>query len=364
MILLREIQENDLESLEHFAQIPGFINLPNDRELLKEKIQLSISSFRNQSSKPVDGKFLFVAQDLNSGRVLGTSMIASQHGTEESPHFYFEVGSEKKFSSTINTGFIHGTLKLKYDANGPSEIGGLVLDPSYRNTEARVGRQISFVRFLFLGLNKNLFKKKILAELLPPLNKKGQSPLWEAIGRRFTNMDYWEADRLCQQNKEFIFSLFPSGKIYTTFLTAEARNSIGKVGKETEPVLHMLKKIGFEYKNQVDPFDGGPHLWANVDEIHPVKRIQTFTLGVSAHSGSVGVKASRELGLLCKTSQASGQFRAMSAEVLLRDGKLELVNVPGAWISDGSPLPEAIWDRVVTALEIREGDSVVFMPYY
>jgi arginine/ornithine N-succinyltransferase beta subunit len=38
---------------------------------------------------------------------------------------------------------------------------------------------------------------------------------------------------------KFIFSLFPSGKIYTTFLAAEARNAIGKVGKETEPVLQL-----------------------------------------------------------------------------------------------------------------------------
>ena len=119
------------------------------------------------------------------------------------------------------------------------------MDPQYRNPTPISGRQISFVRFLYLGMNKAKFKRKVLAELLPPLNKKGQSPLWEAIGRRFTNMDYWEADELCQKNKEFIFSLFPSGKIYTTFFPAEARNAIGKVGKETEPVLHMLKKIGF-----------------------------------------------------------------------------------------------------------------------
>jgi arginine N-succinyltransferase len=251
VILLREIQERDLDALERFAQIPGFINLTNDKDVLREKIVRATTSFRDELPNKMDGKYIFVAEDLDRNQVLGTSMIAAQHGTTESPHFYFEVGNEEKFSDMINTGFIHGTLKLKYDTNGPSEIGGLVLDPEHRNSEARVGRQISFVRFLYLGLNKGRFKRKVLAELLPPLNKKGQSPLWEAVGRRFTNMDYWEADQLCQKNKEFIFSLFPSGKIYTTFLPAEARNAIGKVGKDTEPVLHMLKKIGFQYKNQV-----------------------------------------------------------------------------------------------------------------
>ena len=189
MILLREIQEKDLDALERFAQIPGFINLPNDRDLLKEKILKSTASFRDTGNMKFDGKYMFVAEDMDTHKVLGTSMIAGQHGTLESPHFYFEVGSEEKYSEAISTGFIHGTLKLKYDSNGPSEIGGLVIDPDFRNSEVRIGRQISFVRFLFLGLNRQKFKRKLLAELLPPLNRKGQSPLWEAIGRRFTNMD-------------------------------------------------------------------------------------------------------------------------------------------------------------------------------
>ncbi len=351
MIVLREIQEKDLESLERFAQIPGFINLTNDRDLLKEKILRSVASFRDETANKYDGKYIFVAEDLETKQILGTSMIAGQHGTAESPHFYFELGSEEKYSDTISTGFIHGTLKLKYDTNGPSEIGGLVIDPEYRNSETRVGRQISFVRFLFLGLHRNRFKRKILAELLPPLNKKGQSPLWEAVGRRFTNMDYWEADQLCQKNKEFIFSLFPSGKIYTTFLPAEARNSIGKVGKETEPVLHMLKKIGFQYPGHVDPFDGGPHLWASVDEILPIKKIVRLTLDWNDSKDSA---LSPESGLICRLSQRPGEFRAIAAQVMVRDGKATVVE------------PSELVLR--TVFDLKQGqsssDQIAFMPYY
>ena len=29
----------------------------------------------------------------------------------------------------------------------------------------------------------------------------------------------------------------------------------------------MLRSIGFKYINEVDPFDGGPHFQANVDEL-------------------------------------------------------------------------------------------------
>jgi arginine N-succinyltransferase len=347
MILLREIQERDLEALERFAQIPGFINLPNDRDLLKERITKSINSFGDKGSFRADGKFIFVAEDLETKQVLGTSMIASQHGSTESPHFYFEVGSEKKFSAMINTGFIHGTLKLKYDSNGPSEIGGLVLDPLYRDSKARIGRQIAFVRFLFLGLNRPKFKRKVIAELLPPLNKKGQSPLWESIGRRFTNMDYWEADELCRKNKEFIFSLFPTGKIYTTFFSAEARNAIGKVGKETEPVLHMLKKIGFQYKNHIDPFDGGPHLWASADDILPVKKITQKTLVTKSAPFK---KHSMEQGLISKINQSPGEFRAMAIQAEICDGHLKIRE------------PEE--ELIKAGLGINFDEVVIFMPYY
>lgn len=359
MILLREIQEKDLDTLERFAQIPGFINLPNDRDMLREKIIKAATSFAappatSTVDNKFDGKYVFVAEDTETQRILGTSMIAGQHGTVDSPHFYFEVGNEEKFSETINTGFIHGTLKLKYDTNGPSEIGGLVMDPEFRNSELRIGRQISFVRFLFAGMNRTRFKKKIIAELLPPLNKKGQSPLWEAIGRRFTNMDYWEADQLCQKNKEFIFSLFPSGKIYTTFLPAEARNAIGKVGKETEPVRHMLTKIGFTYKNQVDPFDGGPHLWAELESVLPIKkmRVAVYDPGLTADAAG-----NPEGGLIARVDQPRGMFRAAAIQAVFCAGSTAIQGAKISWSGNGA-------QELASALGVAPGDTVQFMPYY
>lgn len=345
MIILREVNEADiggLDALSHIAaeRHPGFLNIANDRDQWREKVQTSIESFSDQLRNKTDAKYIFVAEDVEKGELLGISMVAAQHGTPESPHFYFEVASEQKYSETIATGFIHGTLKFKYETNGPTEIGGLLVSPEHRNTDARVGRQVSFVRFLYMGMNKAKFKRRVLAELLPPLTKKGKSPLWEAVGRRFTNMDYTEADILSAKNKEFIFSLFPSEKIYITLLPAEARNAIGKVSKDTEPVMHMLKKIGFQYRNMVDPFDGGPHLSANVDEILPIKHLQTLTYG----GDEKVVSAPGESGLV--TPRSNSAFRAVSVTVTIVDGKVFF------------PAPHA------EAINTKIGDPVYFMPYY
>lgn len=307
MILIREIEKKDISYLSKVSQTPGFINIPNDDDLLTEKIQTSIDSFKSKTPG-LRGKYVFVAEDLENKQVIGTSMVAGQHGTEESPHFYFEVGVEKKYSKTINTGFIHGTLKLEQMTDGPSELGGLILDEEFRKHEAKIGRQLSFVRFLYMAMHPERFKERVIAELLPPLNKKGQSPLWEAVGRRFTNMDYWEADRLCQKNKEFILALFPRTKIYTSFLPAEARNSIGKVSKDTEPVLKMLTRIGFKYTDQVDPFDGGPHLWASVQELMPIQKFKKLKW----QRGGSQTSTEQHTSFLITPLHASGSFRAVS----------------------------------------------------
>jgi len=273
MFLLRAVESKDLEDLYELSQLYLFINLPPDKEIISKKIESSIKSFTSPSKKLYKNHYLFVLEDLQHQKVIGCSMIHAQHGTEDEPHFFLRVGQENKFSKTINTGFIHGTLKLGIETDGPSEIGGLILHPNYRKNDLKLGKQLSFVRFLYMALHQKQFKETIHSELMPPFDKDGRSPLWEAIGRRFLNMEYHDADILSRSNKEFILSLYPSDTIYETLLPLEARNAIGKVGKDTEPVKRMLENIGFQYINEVDPFDGGPHYQAKLRELTPIKNL-------------------------------------------------------------------------------------------
>jgi arginine N-succinyltransferase len=281
MFILRSVKLEDLDDLYELSQLYLFINLPADKDLITKKIQSSIKSFKQADKDLSKDHYVFVLEDLTRNKVIGCSMIHAQHGTQEEPHFYLKVSQENKFSSTINTGFIHGTLKLGHDCDGPSEIGGLILHPNYRKNEFKLGKQLSFIRFLYMGLNPERFKTEIHSELMPPFDKDGRSPLWEAIGRRFMNMEYHDADVLSRTNKEFILSLFPSDTIYETLLPVEARNAIGKVGEDTQPVKRMLEKIGFKYSNEVDPFDGGPHYRSPLKEIQPVKDIFEAELDMS-----------------------------------------------------------------------------------
>jgi arginine N-succinyltransferase len=305
MHTLRSANLNDLDDLYELSQLILFINLPPDREIIKSKIESSIKAFTKPSKHLWENYYLFVLEDVKAKKIIGASMIHAQHGTNDEPHYYFTVSKENKFSKTLNTGFIHGTLKLGLDTNGPTEIGGLILHPDFRKNDMKLGKQLSYVRFLYMGMNKSNFKESIHSELMPPFDSDGHAPLWEAIGRRFLNMEYHDADILSRSNKEFILSLFPADTIYLTLLPIEARNAVGKVGEATIPVKKMLEHIGFSYTNEIDPFDGGPHYRANMKEIKPIKEM--FECEILIRDSII---KSDKISVLASLPSLDGSFKA------------------------------------------------------
>lgn len=277
--LIRSAREDDLEELYRLANMVYFINLPADREILKEKIRTSIDSFNGTIEDKFAREYIFVLESLDDRVLAGSSMVIARHGSPQEPHMYFELKEIQKYSETIHGGIIHQVLRLRFEDDGPTEIGGLVVNPNYRGHAAKLGRQLSFSRFLFIKMRRRWFKDRVLSELMPPLTENGESVLWEALGRKFTNLSYPEADVLSRKNKEFVTSLFPKGDIYTCLLPGEVRDAIGKVGEDTEPVKHMLERIGFKWRRHIDPFDGGPHYWADTDKITIIQATKKVVVG-------------------------------------------------------------------------------------
>jgi arginine N-succinyltransferase len=259
------------------AQHLDSVNLPADRARIAAILDLSQKSF-DEVIAPAEREYVFVLEDAATKQVVGTSMIHAQHGTKRAPHVYFEVLKEERYSQTIDRYFVHEALRLGYDYEGPTEIGGLILMPEYRKRAERLGKLLSFTRFLFIAMHRPVFRDEVLSELLPPLEKDGTSVLWEHLGKRFTGLTYQEADLLSKENKEFIHTLFPHGLIYTALFPAEVREVIGRVGPNTRGVEKMLSQIGFRYAKQIDPFDGGPHFVARTDDITVVRGSRQMTV--------------------------------------------------------------------------------------
>jgi arginine N-succinyltransferase len=268
--ILRGAEPEDLIQLVDLAKQFNLLNLPGDRKILGDKIERSVASFAGNLPKS-HAEYLFVIEDAEEGAIVGSSLILPKHGTDEVPHTFFKVLKKNHYSEDLGIGFIHQVLRFQMDTDGPTEIGGLLVDKSYRRRPEKLGRQISFVRFNYIGMYPERFEDRLLCELTPPLTDEGRSEFWEALGRRFTGLPYQEADLLSQSHKEFIQSLFPEEDIYLCLLDTKARTVVGRVGDSTKPAQYLLESIGFHYLEEVDPFDGGPHYGAKVQDLLPIK---------------------------------------------------------------------------------------------
>jgi len=270
MFRIRQSYRKDVDQVLAVAEHLDTVNLPADRKSIEGLLDRSERSFTGELAV-VEREFLFVLEDLAQHRIIGTSMIYAQHGTKRAPHIFFRVETDERYSLTLDRHFAHPTLRIGYNYDGPTEIGGLILLPEYRRNNDGLGKALSFVRFVFIRMHRELFRPNVLSELLPPLETDGTSRLWEALGRKFTGLTYQEADLLSKDNKEFINALFPDDPIHTELLPDDVRAVIGQVGPETKAVEAMLRRIGFDYAEQIDPFDGGPHFVARTDDIAIVK---------------------------------------------------------------------------------------------
>jgi arginine N-succinyltransferase len=311
MFRIRQSYREDVDQVLAVAEHLDTVNLPADRGHIESILDRSEKSFA-ETVPVADREFLFVLEDQSAHRIIGTSMIYAQHGTKRAPHIFYRVENDERYSVTLDKHFIHPTLRIGYNYNGPTEIGGLILLPEYRRNSEALGKTLSYVRFLFIRMHRPWFRSQVLSELLPPLETDGTSRLWEALGRKFTGLTYQEADLLSKDNKEFIHALFPDDPIHTELMPDDVRAIIGQVGPETKAVERMLRRIGFDYADQIDPFDGGPHFVARTDDI---------TLVRGAHEASITTVEQADgerpwAVLAVETPGARPVFRAIGARVI------------------------------------------------
>ncbi len=307
MFLFREAGWGDEDAILELARHLNTLNLPPERAVIRDLLGRSVASFDGRSEFDPGRRFLFVLEDP-AGRVLGTSMIHAQHGTFDEPHVFFRVMPEERYARLNGGGsliearhvhMVHTTLHLQLTYAGPTELGGLVLHPDARKHPQRLGRLLSLARFVFIAGHRGWMRDRLLAELLPPLYRGPdgvtRSPLWDALGYRFTGLDYHAADRLSRSDKEFIWLLFPRLPIHASLLPEGVQEIIGKVGPTAMGAFRMLQDVGFKYDGHVDPFDGGPHLEANTDDVTLVRDTLAYVPdpeqpGASALPALVGAK--------------------------------------------------------------------------
>jgi arginine N-succinyltransferase len=278
VLILRPIEPRDLDALVALAAQLDSMNLPSDRDFLERRIERSQQSFAGRLCDWHDGVYVFVLEDLATGACVGTSTIIAKHGTPEQPHYWLELSSEERVSSDLARRFAHAKLRLRWSTEGPTEIGGLILDPRYRRHPEKCGKALSIVRFAFISARPERFEREVIAEMLSPFDAPGKNRLWDAFGARFTGLSFREADRLSTRTKGFIADLFPRDPVYATLFPPEVQAVIGQPNETAVAAVRILEKVGFRYLHQVDPFDGGPYYGAARDAIASVRERRELVL--------------------------------------------------------------------------------------
>lgn len=303
----------DLSALLELADLagPGFTSLQPGRKALDARLQKSEVSFAADTTEQEDQVFCLMLEDAESGAVAGTSAVKSQIGLAQ-PYVNFRVTTAAQFSEVVDRRFDMHILFLVTECAGSSEVGTLFLRKEARG--GGMGSLISLSRYMLIAAAPQRFGDHIVSELRGHIDEDGVSPFWEAVGRRFFDMDFKEADKLSAQlGNQFLWDLLPKHPIYVDLLPEEAQAVVGKVHPEGVGAQRLLESQGFRYRGLIDVFDAGPLVSTRRDELRCLRESKRMTVRVEA----LGEGAGRAM----ISNDRVADFRCALGRAAVKDGE-------------------------------------------
>ena len=270
MLVVRAITASDLDPLIDLAKQAGsgMTTLKPDRKMLGDRVSVAVASFAG-TIPPEQRDYMFVMEDISSGRLAGICAIKGAVGLDE-PFYNYRIGTLVHSSHELNVFTRMETLYLSNDLTGATELCSLFLHPDYRS--GNNGKWLSKSRFLFIAQFPHLFTEKLIAEMRGFQEEDGRSPFYEGLGRHFFKMDFNHVDHLTAMGKKsFIAELMPRQPMYVAYLPDDAQEVIGKVHRSTAPARRLLEQEGMHFEGYVDIFDAGPVLQARVSELRAMR---------------------------------------------------------------------------------------------
>lgn len=277
--VVRPVREEDFEAFMELATTTGgeLTNIPGDPEVVRWRIDESILSFDPRVHKAGSNRYLFVLEDSRDGRLVGTCGIISKVGGFQ-PWYCYDLQRERIAYPPLGIDHHIDVLSPNRNYNGPSEICCLYLLREHR--KGGWGRLLSLSRFHFMAEFARRFDRHVIAELRGVTDSTHSSPFWEAVGRPFFQIDFRRADGLSGlDDKGFIEALIPKHPLYVPLLPQSARKVLGRAHPDAEPALKLLEQEGFSFKNQIDVFDAGPIVEAELGDIRTVRERVRLPVG-------------------------------------------------------------------------------------
>lgn len=265
----------------------GLTNLPPDRDALRGKLVSSERAIASVEAREGGAAIMLMVE--HKGRVVGTSCVFPRVGAEW-PFYSYRLTRQANRSLAVGRLKAQTLLNLVNDFDDECEVGGLFIDPAMRG--AALGMLAARARYLFIAQHRDWFGRRVMAELRGWQDAEGKSPVWEAIGRHFYDMDFHEADRTgALSGNQFIADLGPRYPLYVSLLPKAAQDALGRPHDDGRPAYEMLLTEGFVAGDYVDIFDGGPTVVADIDAVRTVRDARATTVTAVAAGGAPSLVA-------------------------------------------------------------------------
>lgn len=271
MLRIRPVQPDDHADILSLAAIAGvgMSSLPQDAEVLEAKISRSVDSFASTDPGRIERSFLFVLEDPDVKKLVGTTGIVAHVGLSR-PFYSYKLSTITQASAGLGIYSLQHVLHMVNDYTGATEIGSLFLLPEYRRDG--IGRFLSRCRYLMIAEFAPLFSETLISEIRGVQGADGHSPFYDHLAGHFFQMDFKQADYIyATQGTQFIADLMPRYPIYTNLLAPEAQAVIGVPLEASRPAMQLLQTEGFRYEGYIDLFDAGPTMQAARRDIHTVR---------------------------------------------------------------------------------------------
>lgn len=273
---MRPVREADFDAILALARQSGggMTNLPSDAAALKARVKFACDSFAKGAAEPGGEIYMLVLE--RDGKVLGTAGVFSAIGLDAG-FVNYKINREFYASRDLKKRTIRRVLIPTHDFTGRAEVGMLFISPDARG--GGLGKLLARSRYLFIAQNPAIIADRVCAELRGWRAPDGSQPFWNAVGRRFFEMDFEEADAANAANgNQFIEDMMPRYPIYVDLMPPDARECLGRPHDGALPAWKMLIEEGFVWNDYVDVFDGGPLVDARVKDLKTIRESRVLTV--------------------------------------------------------------------------------------
>ena len=345
MYVVRPVQLADIAALEALAAVtmPGLHTLPKTPEKIAASVERSIASFAAQVDIPSEESYLFVLESVADNALAGSAAIFASAGSNGT-YFSFRNDVIQQVSRDLNISHSVHALTLCSELTGYSQLSGFCL----RNME-QAGLEaalLSRARLLFAALAPHRFGERFFVPLAGISDAKGQSPFWDALGRKFFQMDFLDAERVIggARNRTLILELMPHYPVYVPLLPGDAQAAMGQIHPGGELPFQLLTEEGFEADDYIDIFDGGPILQAHRNSLRCFTRSTMRRVAAPAPGGHSPPDGAPNVML----NYAIGSGRE-------QDFRAVTLACPELEASNSVSLPQVLQD----ILQVAPGDKVI-----